>query len=209
MSTNLTNSLNDVFSPRRARGISTLALGCGPSVGKLYALGIDSRVHVYNPYGAAGVPLGYEVESEEAKDGVVAAYSETFSHPRMATNSFYVRIGISPCGRWLASGSTGGSAYLFDISQSQYPRRAGHAVNNTRRWEGIQLPGQRGEVGALDWGYETLATCADDGTVRIWRPELETVSKCWESEVFGIGRMSRTELMRPKWCWADMDGVAD
>ena len=157
--------LSDAFSPRRARGISTLALGCGPSAGKLFALGIDSRVHVYNAYGAAGVPLSYESERDGDTDSAFGAPLETYSHPGMVTNSFYVRIGVSPCGRWLASGSTSGSAYLFDISQSSYRGQ----LKSTPQWEGIQLPGQHGEVGALDWGYETLATCADDGTVRVWQ----------------------------------------
>ena len=196
----------DLYSPRRARGISTVVLGCGPSAGRLFALGIDSRVHVYNPYGASGVPLSNEMDEE---DGVLP--SQTFSHPNMVTNSFYVRISLSPCGRWLASGGTGGSAFLFDVSQSD-PLRSGRAYVTP----GVQLPGQRGEVGALDWANESLATCADDGTVRIWRPDSDIVGQCWESEALGmcVARMSRTRItsgvlrmgeMRTKWCWANMD----
>ena len=164
---------------------------------------------MYNAYGAAGVPLGNEAEYEDEDS---PSRSDTYSHPSMVTNSFYVRIGVSPCGRWLASGSTGGSAFLFDISQSQSRSQL------TPRWQGIQLPGQRGEVGALDWGCDTLATCADDGTVRVWRPDLDVVGRCWESEAYAmsVARMSGLRMgggtlgmgeMRAKWCWADMDGT--
>ena len=145
----------------------------------------------------------------DEEDGVLP--SQTFSHPNMVTNSFYVRISLSPCGRWLASGGTGGSAFLFDVSQSD-PLRSGRAYVTP----GVQLPGQRGEVGALDWANESLATCADDGTVRIWRPDSDIVGQCWESEALGmcVVRMSRTRItsgvlrmgeMRTKWCWANMD----
>lgn len=44
----------------------------------------------------------------------------------------------------------------------------------------VELKGQVGEVGALDWAEGMLATCADDGSIRVWRPDLETYKSCVE-----------------------------
>lgn len=146
------------FSPRRARGICSLALGCGPSVGQVFALGNDSRVHTYNALGAFDTPLS------------IPQVTKTYSHRHMATNSFYVRVAVSPCGQWLASGGASGSAFLFDISD----RSGSYGIGGL----GVELKGQEGEVGALDWSADSLATCADDGTVRIWRPDLAKYQEC-------------------------------
>ena len=90
------------------------------------------------------------------------------------TNSFYVRIAVSPCGRWLASGSSKGSVFLYDVGAGERNRaRQSSEI-------GVELNGQMGEVGALDWADGQLATCADDGTVRIWRPDYDVYSKCIE-----------------------------
>lgn len=48
--------------------------------------------------------------------------------------------------------------------------------------QGLELKGQQtGEVGAIDWARDMLATCIDDGTVRVWRPDLETYLGCIEN----------------------------
>ncbi|KAL5527271.1 hypothetical protein ACEPAG_6062 [Sanghuangporus baumii] len=145
---------------RRARGVISLALGSGPSASRIFALSNDSRVHTYNVSGAAGIPLG------------VQQADQAYTHRHMIANSFYVRTSVSPCGRWMATGGVSGSAFLFDIG-----------AGNTDKLvtEGIELRGQEGEVGAVDWAYDALATCADDGTVRIWRPDTETFNKCIEN----------------------------
>ncbi|KAH8113389.1 WD40 repeat-like protein [Phellopilus nigrolimitatus] len=134
-----------VFSPRR----------------RIFALSNDSRVHTYNARGAADIPLG------------VPQPSHAFAHRHMATNSFYVRAAVSPCGRWLASGGACGAAFLFD---------------------GVELKGQEGEVGALDWADGALATCADDGTVRVWRPDVERHRLCTENP----------EEARWDWSWGKL-----
>ena len=86
----------------------------------------------------------------------------------MSTNSFYVRASVSPCERWLATGGTSGSAFLFDVGANRDDKLV---------TEGVELRGQEGEVGAVDWASDSLVTCADDGTVRIWRPDIG--SRSW------------------------------
>ena len=54
----------------------------------------------------------------------------------------------------------------------------------------IKVKGQLGEMGAVDWADGMLATCADDGTVRVWRPDLE------------VSRQCRTDPDEMRWNWA-------
>lgn len=142
----------------RPRGIVSLASGHGPTSGVFFGLGADSRVHTYT------FP---RLEAQESVE---------FAHEHLQSSSFYVGLSVSPCGQWLASGGgTGlkGSAFLFDVTNATRPWR-----ERSGGLEGIELEGQQGEVGAVDWGQDMLATCSDDGIVRIWRPDVEIRRKC-------------------------------
>jgi len=153
---------------RRPRGIVSLAKGTGPTAGLVFALGADSRVHTY------AIPT-------------LTAQTTEYTHDHMQSNSFYVGLALSPCGRWLASGGTGkqGSGFLFDVSNAARP-------SWTTPQQGVELRGQLGEVGGVDWADHMLATCADDGTVRVWRPDVETYQTCRD----------HPEEKRWDWSWA-------
>lgn len=64
--------------------------------------------------------------------------------------------------------------FLYDIGNAG--RMSAPVVSS--EYEGVQLRGQGGEVAAVDWADGMLATCADDGTVRVWRPDEEVKSRC-------------------------------
>jgi denticleless len=149
-----------VEGARRARGLTSLVAGTGPTHGLLFGLGVDSRVHTY----AASTLLPLSQKG-------------TFKHPKMNTNSFWVRLALSPDGRSLVSGSsatdTGASAFLFDASHI-----AAAAPPILPDLAGVQLTGQKGEVGGVDWAQDMLATCSDDGTVRVWRFDPEIRQQC-------------------------------
>ncbi|KAF6762574.1 cell division cycle protein cdt2 [Ephemerocybe angulata] len=153
---------------RRARGILSLAAGSGPTAGLIFGLGADSNIHCYS------------LPSLEPQT------SRQYSHPNLKASSFYVTLSVSTCGRWLASGgtSTDGRAFLFDVEAS---RSSGNSPSPTA----VQLSSQRGEIGAVDWAQDALATCADDGTVRIWRPDVEVYRGCVEMP----------EKKRWDWAW--------
>ncbi|PPQ77686.1 hypothetical protein CVT25_011120 [Psilocybe cyanescens] len=140
---------------KRARGILSMAIGRGPSTGLIFAFSADSRIHIY------------DLPSLNAR-------SASFSHENLQTSSFYVGLSVSPCGRWLACGGSPntGNSFLFDVEGAS---RTGPIQD-----KGVELKGQMGEVGSVDWAQESLATCADDGTVRVWRPDLTTHIKCRE-----------------------------
>ncbi|KAF9263602.1 WD40 repeat-like protein [Marasmius fiardii PR-910] len=148
-----------LHNSRRARGILGLATGTGPTSGLVFALGADSRIHTYAFSTLEALPISY-------------------THPSLRTSSsFYLGISISPCGRSLASGSSGmqGSAFLFDISNAARP--------GSRAEPGIELSAQVGEIGPVDWADGMLATCADESTVRIWRPDIEVYRACLEDPI--------------------------
>ncbi|KAG2370070.1 WD40-repeat-containing domain protein [Suillus spraguei] len=162
------------FHSARCRGITSMSQGIGPSAGLLFALGADSRLYIYS------YPTLTPLRTE--------------AHPNLQTNSFYVRLATSPCGRWLASGSTNraGSLFLFDISNAgrvgpSYGKEAGEPISPT-----VRFRAQSGEIGAVDWARDMVASCADDGTVRIWRPDLEVYQSC----------ISNSEEQKWEWFWS-------
>ncbi|KAI0637884.1 WD40 repeat-like protein [Trametes polyzona] len=173
---------------RRGRGITTLSLGSGPTAALVFALGIDSRVHTYTLPSLA--PLsGHATSTGTASAPDAPDDPHAYWDARMKSTSFYVRMAASPCGRWLATGgATEGRAYLYDISTAG---RAG-AIGRAGWGAGVELRGQTGEVGAVDWAEGMLATCADDGTVRIWRPDVEVSRRCREDP----------EEMKWDWAWS-------
>lgn len=160
-----------VFNGSRPRGIINLIQGTGPTAGLFFALAADARIHTYSSSLASLNPVT----------------TDTYTHANMQTNSFYVRVALSPCGRWLASGgAAAGSAFVYDVSNahsaSTYSPHSNSApfAGHSR---GVQLRGQSGEVGAVDWAMDEgmggmLATCADDGTVRTWRANPDVALLC-------------------------------
>ena len=146
----------DSASSRRPRGITSLSVGTGPSEGLLFALANDSNIHTFSA------------------DNLTPISSSTFSHETMRTNSFYVKSAISPCGKWMVTGSSDRKAFLYDV---------GNAARNFElsSWEGrcsvVELGGSRSEVGAVDWGQDIFAACYDRA-VRVWRPDVETRRLC-------------------------------
>ncbi|OSX60335.1 hypothetical protein POSPLADRAFT_1047794 [Postia placenta MAD-698-R-SB12] len=174
-----------VQGTRRARGITSLAPGHGPTAGLLFALGNDSRIHTYSLPSLE--PLSGYATPPATED------PWAYSHVNMQTNSFYVHLALSPCGRWLANGNaTDGRIYLFDVGSTASVGRAVEFGYDAQNMQAVELRGQAGETGALDWAHDMLATCADDTTVRIWRPDIDVYNRC----------MADSERMGWDWSWA-------
>lgn len=144
-----------------------MTAGTGPSAGLIFALGADSRIHTYD-------------------FSTLTTQRNMFAHENLQTSSFYVGLSVSPCGRWLACGGSShkGNSFLFDVENAARP--------GSSPQQGVELQGQKGEVGAVDWAQDMLATCTDDGTVRIWRPDIDVRMKC----------LDNPEESRWDWSWS-------
>ncbi|KAF8528884.1 WD40-repeat-containing domain protein, partial [Hysterangium stoloniferum] len=140
------------FSPgSRSRGLSSLTLGRNRTAGLIWGVAADSCVHTYS------LPL----------TAPNSAVTGKLSHPGLFVKSFYVKVALNPCGEWLATGSSSGGVYLWDV-----------ASRGTGARQAVELKPTGKEIGALDWTDSSLATCCDDGTVRLWRPNLDVSMKC-------------------------------
>lgn len=76
--------------------------------------------------------------------GAPSSYQpKALEHPNLTVRSFYVKLAISPCGRWLASGSSNGGTYIWD-------------VNDPLTSTPVELISSTKEVGALDWSNDMV-----------------------------------------------------
>ncbi|KAL8280177.1 hypothetical protein RQP46_007507 [Phenoliferia psychrophenolica] len=143
----------------RPHGISNMALS--PNGQKIFALSTDSRVYAFDALNLTQPePLG------------------VYSHPKASCGTFYVRLALSPCSRYLATGSSDGAAYVWDTE------------GNGK--DAVRVVGHEKEVSGLDWGHETMATCSDDELVRVW------------SFKQGIAQQAREEK-EVRWRWSGED----
>ncbi|KAH9121715.1 hypothetical protein LEN26_010554 [Aphanomyces euteiches] len=72
-------------------------------------------------------------------------------------SSFYVKSGFSPDGNFIVSGSVDQNVYIWDVHSSGAPAAV--------------LRGHQGEVSSVAWcksDFTKIASCSDDGTVRVW-----------------------------------------
>ncbi|KAG9284317.1 hypothetical protein G9A89_007472 [Geosiphon pyriformis] len=105
---------------------------------RLFANSTDNYIYVYDAT-KLGAPLA------------------RFTHPTYRCSSFYVRIAISPDDRYLVSGSSDKALYIWEIDAPEQPP--------------IILYGHEQEVTSIAWGskgFDTIASCSDDATLRIW-----------------------------------------
>ncbi|KAI8910436.1 WD40-repeat-containing domain protein [Gorgonomyces haynaldii] len=92
-----------------------------------------------------------------AVDWTMMDLIHTYSSPSFAIGTFYVKSAVSPCQRHLISGSSNGSAYIWDIDSPW------HAP--------LVLQGHTNEVTGVAWSDgDILCTSSDDLTSRVWKP---------------------------------------
>lgn len=142
----------------------------------LYALTTDARIHTHSPLDISQSQQSLPPSSIFAKQPVS---TPTYGHSDLRT-SFYSRLAVSPCGRYLASGSArGGGVHLWEIGgpllgvRPQDTRERQGIVLRTASEETAGVEAVEQEIGCVDWGMEGLATCSDDLSVRMWRSRPE------------------------------------
>ncbi|GBC05532.1 hypothetical protein RclHR1_06280005 [Rhizophagus clarus] len=128
-------SVNGSFA-KRPHGISDLILD--KSGTRLFANSTDNYVYMYDAANL-GAPIGH------------------FTSQPYRCSSFYIRLACSPDGRYIASGSSDKSIYIWEVD---FPGA-----------EPVVLKAHENEVTSLSWSndIETIASCSDDTTLRIWR----------------------------------------
>jgi denticleless len=86
----------------------------------------------------------------------------SYTHPNLRASSFYVKLAISPCNRYLVSGSSNGGVFTWNIGQTTRNRvvmgRDGELVQEDEV-TGVEMAwnGHGREVGAVDWGYDQVS----------------------------------------------------
>ncbi|WWC67141.1 uncharacterized protein I206_101048 [Kwoniella pini CBS 10737] len=148
---------------RRARSVNALCES--PTTGDLYALCGDSKIHSLRPSHILNTSNqdGPEAGELDLRESIGI---KTFTDPNLLVSSFYIRLSISPDGRYLSSGSCKGGVMTWDTLN----RNTDKATRMTLGEGGVQWPvGKEREVGAVDWGKDMLAASSDDLATRIWR----------------------------------------
>ncbi|ORY22130.1 WD40-repeat-containing domain protein [Naematelia encephala] len=140
-------------SSTRARSLNAMT-EC-PLTGDLYVACGDSRIHTLRPSAAntddTSPPLPEAIQPR------------VFANPDFLIRTFYVRLAVSPDGRYLACGNSHDGIMTFDT-------RDGKGVKVGLGYGGY---GREREVSAVDWGKDLLVACADDLATRVYRPNME------------------------------------
>lgn len=116
---------------KRSRGISSLALASDSKM--IYGLGADGVIYPYL--------------TETLQSHLPLRAPLTRPNPPSGTLSFYQKLKTSPCGRWLASGGSDGTAYLYDIGSGRF--------NDDIP---VVLRGHENDVTGLDWATSDVVS---------------------------------------------------
>ncbi|TPX38288.1 hypothetical protein SmJEL517_g00076 [Synchytrium microbalum] len=142
---------------KRPHGLTSLTSDSNGS--RLFASCSDHSVHVYNT-----MNLGAPVQQLR---------SATFK-----VTSFYIKTAISPDDRFLASGSSDGGLYVWDVEEARSDKNdfySNVAGGGRPRVGPIILKGHESEVTAVSWSrgqdvtQQFIANASDDMTVRVWK----------------------------------------
>ena len=148
----------------RPHGIVCLAVD--PAHGRVLASSTDNTIYLYDTV-------------RQTKGGVPRLSGEVSRLTGVLIDSFYVKAAFSPDGRFVVSGSSDSSVYLFEARLESPAHGMTPAPNSFSLRPQVDRPakpalalrGHCGEVTGVDWcrgDFCTLASCSDDTTVRVW-----------------------------------------
>lgn len=128
----------------RPRGIVSLG---DLDNGRILVMARDSNIYVYDK-------------------ATLSSMGPRLTDDALKVNSSYGSMAMSPCRRWVAAGGMFGTVVVFNIE------KLGCVGDKTVRPDSISLDAQNGEVNGISWSDHSIATCADDGTVRVWCTDI-------------------------------------
>ncbi|GLE09833.1 hypothetical protein PINS_up021747 [Pythium insidiosum] len=117
-------------------------------------------------------------------------------------NSFYVKSCFSPDGDFITSGSGDGIVYLWDAATRHSTRDVRTPV--------LALKAHGCEANGVAWhrsDFTRLATCSDDGTVRLWTPDRRREQRVSVSDA-GANAESFNLRRKLKGGWDNWDAFA-
>lgn len=192
-------------------GSSTL---CRPT------LGASPTAHIHDRDSKADPWRSDSIYAFDPTNLTHSAPLTTFHSPLARYSSFYIRCAVSPCSRFLASGSSDGSVFVWDTEGNGGPE------------EVVRLVGHEAEVSGLDWAHESVslpeqllsstaqavrmltcplsltrqfATCSDDNLVRFWHSKPD-VARSRSAAIQHLSSPSRdwrddadAERLRDRW----------
>ncbi|KAJ1953183.1 hypothetical protein IWQ62_006057, partial [Dispira parvispora] len=130
---------SDLPMDKNRRPRAISALTRSPDGASLFAMSADHQIYMYNSY-----HLGQPVA--------------TFTAPSFRCASLYMKPATSHDSDFLAAGSSDHRIYVWAIASPSTPP--------------LVLQSHTQEVGAVAWSrhqLDTLASCSDDGTLRLWQ----------------------------------------
>ena len=138
-------------SHARARGIVSLSADVTGT--RLLAASTNSKIYVYD--------TRWHVKSTHHPTGG-SLEEHVLSFGGHAVDSFYVKTTFSPDGHFIASGSSDGGLYVWEVARPELPPFV--------YW------GHKSEVTAVAWrsdDWSTLVSASDDMSARVWRVDRE------------------------------------
>ena len=127
-----------------------------PVSGDLYSLCGDSKVHVLRPSAYASI---------EGPRNREAIQPRTYTDPSLIVSEFYVRLAITPDGRYLSSGSCKGGVMTWDTHSRVNDRGEVKATKLGLGSGGVAWPeGKDRGVAAVDWGKDLVSLPVADTT---------------------------------------------
>lgn len=142
-----------------------------PVNGDVYALCGDSRIHVLRP--SAALTRHQPTWSSGALNAFTeeviydeAVQPATYSDPSMLISNFYIRLSLSPDGRYLAAGSCKGGLMTWDTQErGQDMDGRGGASRTVAKKLGMgieigmsEVGGKDREVCAVEWGKDIVSS---------------------------------------------------
>jgi denticleless len=146
-------------SSRRPRGIHSLVES--PTSGDIYALTGDSNVHTLRPAYASLTPNFDDPAFQQA------ILPDFYASKDLHVQTFFVRMALSPDGRYLATGNSKAGVVTFDTREKRSKGVVFDLGKDPEYWP----KGRAREVTSVDWGRDCMAACADDRVTRIWRSD--------------------------------------
>jgi hypothetical protein len=84
-------------------------------------------------------------------DNLSAYLPKVLSHHSLKLDTFYPRLALSPCGSFLAAGSSTGNVLLLDAESILRPEATEAATTP------VVLGGASAETSGVDWGYDSVS----------------------------------------------------